>query len=199
MKVVNCLPYPPFYKGGIKGVEDFFEGWLESVTPILSLKEIRVKRLFLVFVLSNFLIGYEAYGGDTNVVSVSATVLSKSECKFNSKTALLNFGNLDPSNPIDRTINTSITFRCGGSAPMATFFITDDDGLHKAGPDQNRMRHATITSEYLPYSLTLNPSSGTVPKNTNQTLTITGTVKGVDYQVATSGSYSDTVVISISP
>jgi hypothetical protein len=61
------------------------------------------------------------------------------------------------------------------------------------------MRHTTITTEYLPYSLTLNPISGTVPKNTDQTLTITGTVKGVDYQDALAGSYSDTAVISIAP
>jgi spore coat protein U-like protein len=61
------------------------------------------------------------------------------------------------------------------------------------------MRHSTITSEYLPYSLTLDPTTGTVPKNTNQTLTITGKVKGVDYQDVAAGNYLDTVVISISP
>jgi spore coat protein U-like protein len=136
---------------------------------------------------------------DTHVVSVTATVLSKSQCKFNSKTSNLNFGNLEPANPIDKTTSTSITFRCGGSAPNATFSITDDDGLYETGPNANRMRHTTITTEYLPYSLTLNPTSGTVPKNTDQTLTIAGTVKGVDYQDALSGSYSDTVVISIAP
>lgn len=136
---------------------------------------------------------------DTHMVAVTATVLSKSECKFNSKTSNLNFGNLDPVNPIDKTTNTSITFRCGGSAPSATFSVTDDDGLYETGPNANRMRHTTITTEYLPYSLTLNPTSGTVPKNTDQTLTITGTVKGVDYQDALSGSYSDTVVISVAP
>ena len=136
---------------------------------------------------------------DTHMVAVTATVLSKSECKFNSKTSNLNFGNVDPANPIDKTTSTSITFRCGGSPPSATFSITDDDGLYETGPDANRMRHTTVTTEYLLYSLTLNPTSGTVPKNTDQTLTITGTVKGVDYQDALSGSYSDTVVISITP
>jgi hypothetical protein len=136
---------------------------------------------------------------DTHMVAVTATVLSKSQCKFNSKTSNLNFGNLDPANPIDKTTSTSITFRCGGSAPNATFSITDDDGLYETGPNANRMRHTTITTEYLSYSLTLNPTSGTLPKNTDQTLTIAGTVKGVDYQDALSGSYSDTVVISIAP
>ncbi|MGB9628100.1 MAG: spore coat protein U domain-containing protein [Thermodesulfobacteriota bacterium] len=160
---------------------------------------IMMKRFFLVFLLSISILLYHAYAGDTSVVSVSGVVLSKSECKFNSKTASLSFGNLDPSNPVDRTVSTAITFRCGGSAPMATFSITDDDGLYETGPDQNRMKHTTIPSEYLLYNLTLNPTSGTVPKNTNQTLTITGTVKGVDYQDAPAGNYSDTVVISIEP
>ncbi len=168
--------------------------------PYFIVRGLKVKRLFLFFlILSTSPVVYDTYAGDTSLVSVSAVVLSKSECKFNSKTASLNFGNLDPSNPVDRIVSTSITFRCGGSAPMATFSITDDDGLYETGPDQNRMRHTTISSEYLPYSLTLDPTSGTVPKNTNQTLTITGTVRGVDYQDATAGSYLDTVIISIDP
>lgn len=159
-----------------------------------------MKKSFLLFtILLLSLTVSPTYGGETSIVSVSAVVLSKSECKFNSKTSNLNFGNLDPANPVDKTVATSITFKCVGSAPMATFFITDDDGLYETGPDQNRMRHSTITSEYLPYSLTLDPTTGTVPKNTNQTLTITGKVKGVDYQDVAAGNYLDTVVISISP
>jgi hypothetical protein len=61
------------------------------------------------------------------------------------------------------------------------------------------MRHATVTTEYLPYTLALSPSSGTVPKNTNRTLTITGMVKGDDYKGAYAGNFSDTVVITIAP
>jgi len=155
----------------------------------------------ILIIFGLFILGINcvSLAADTHMVAVTATVLSKNECKFNSKTATLNFGNLYPANPIDKTTSTSITFRCGGSAPNATFSITDDDGLYETGPDANRMRHTTVTTEYLLYSLTLNPTSGTVPKNTDQTLTITGTVKGVDYQDALAGSYSDTVVISIAP
>jgi len=155
--------------------------------------------LIAIIILSMLVAVSIGYAADSNVVSVTATVISKSQCKFNSNTATLNFANLDPANPVDTTINTSITFRCGGSAPNATFSITDDDGLYETGPDMNRMRHTTIPTEYLPYSLALSPTSGTVPKNTNQTLTITGTVRGVDYQNAAMGSYSDTVVITIEP
>jgi spore coat protein U-like protein len=153
----------------------------------------------ILLVFSIFITASIGYASDSNVVSVTATVLSKSQCKFNSNTATLNFANLDPANPVDRTVQTSITFRCGGSAPNATFSITDDDGSYEIASDKNRMRHTTTFTEYLPYSLTLSPTSGTVPKNTNQTVTVTGTVRGVDYQNAATGNYSDTVVITIEP
>ena len=136
---------------------------------------------------------------DTSAVVVNATVLSKSNCKFNSASTALNFGNLDPSNLIDKSVSTSITFRCAGSAPNATFFISDNDGLYETSPNANRMRHTTINTEYIPYEFTLNPTSGTVPKNSTQTLTISGTVNGVAYQDAATGNYSDTVVITLTP
>jgi len=153
----------------------------------------------VLLVLSIFITTSIGYASDSNIVSVTATVLSRSQCRFNSNTAALNFANLDPANPVDRTVNTSITFRCGGSAPSATFSITDDDGLYEVGSGRNRMRHTTTFTEYLPYSLALSPTSGTVPKNTDQTVTVTGTVRGVDYQNAATGNYSDSVVITIEP
>jgi hypothetical protein len=62
------------------------------------------------------------------------------------------------------------------------------------------MRHTTTTTEYLPYSFNLNPTSGTVTGNwASHTLTITGTVRGVDYQDALMGNYSDRVIVSIEP
>ncbi len=158
----------------------------------------RIRIYLLALLLS--LIATAGYAADNTTVSVTATVLSKSNCKFSPpRTAALNFGTLDPANPVDKNASTSIIFRCGGSAPMATFFISDDDGLYETGPNANRMRHTTITTEYLPYSFTVSPTSGTVPKNTDQTLTISGTVRGADYQDASVGAYSDTVVISIEP
>jgi spore coat protein U-like protein len=136
---------------------------------------------------------------DTDVVIVNATVVSKSNCKFNSATAAIPFGTLDPTNPVDKTVNTFITFRCAGSSSMATFFISDDDGLYETGPNANRMRHATFVTEYIPYVFTLNPISGTVPKNSTQTLSISGTVNGVAYQDVAAGNYSDRVVITLAP
>jgi spore coat protein U-like protein len=140
------------------------------------------------------------YAADSNVVSVTATVISKGNCTFRSKTAALDFGSLDPANPIDKSVNTTIIYRCQaqGNRPI-TFAITDDHGLYETGPNAPRMRHTTQPTEYLPYSLNLNPTSGTVPKVVDFPLTVTGTVRGVDYQDARIGSYSDTVVITIEP
>jgi spore coat protein U-like protein len=155
--------------------------------------------ILLIALILNVAMLHPAAAADTSIVSVSATVVSKNNCKFNSATAALAFGNLDPANPVNKTVNTSVTFRCMGSSPMATFFIGDDDGLNESGPNANRMKHSTIGTEYIPYMFTLNPTSGTVPKNTVQTLTISGTVNGTDYQNAATGTYSDTVVITLAP
>jgi spore coat protein U-like protein len=135
----------------------------------------------------------------TNTLTVSAVVLSKSNCKFNSATSTLNFGSLNPASSVDVTATASIVFVCRGSAPIATFFMSDDDGLYETGFDANRMRHATVLTEHLPYSLTLSPITASVPKNVNQTLTLTGTVRAVDYQIAYAGGYADTVILTISP
>jgi spore coat protein U-like protein len=132
-------------------------------------------------------------------LSLSAMLLSKNQCKFNTKTAVINFGNLNPASPVDVTATATLDFVCLGSAPLATFLISDDDGLYETGPDANQMLHATLAGQYLAYSLDLNPTSGTAPKNVPQILTITGTVKGNDYQTALAGAYADTVTVTIAP
>ena len=139
------------------------------------------------------------HAAGSTTVSVNAAVLSKSNCKFMAASAALNFGSLDPANSGDAIINSTITFRCGGSTPNATFAISQDDGLYETGPGANRMQNTTVTTEYLPYTVTLNPFSNTVPRNVVQTLTISGSIQASDYQNAYIGSYSDTVVISIAP
>jgi spore coat protein U-like protein len=127
--------------------------------------------ILLIALILNAALSYPVNAADTSTVTVNATVVSKNNCKFNSATVALAFGTLDPANPDDKTVNTTINFRCAGSSPMATFFMSDDDGLNETGPNANRMKHSTIGTEYIPYAFTLNPTSGTVPKNTVQTLT----------------------------
>lgn len=135
----------------------------------------------------------------TNTVSVSATVLSKSQCNFSATAATLAFGAINPSGSAAATQSTSLVVRCGGSAPNATFSISHDSGLYETAVNANRMRHATVTTEYLPYSLSISPASATIPKNTDQTITISGSVAATDYQNAYAGGYADTVVLTLVP
>ncbi len=155
----------------------------------------------LLIILSIFILTSLSYASDTSTVSVTATVISRGYCQFDTSTSALNFGNLDPSNPVDKNANTTIIFRCFRWFIFpVTFYIGDDDGLYETGPNLNRMRHNTILTEYIPYSFNLNPTSGTIIGNwLPQPLTISGTVRGVDYENAAMGSYSDTVAISIVP
>jgi hypothetical protein len=82
---------------------------------------------------------------------------------------------------------------------MVTFLITDNDGLYETGPNANRMRNTAVPTEYLPYSLSLNPTTATAPRFSLRTVTLNGTVRAVDYQSAYVGSYADTVLITIAP
>ncbi len=165
---------------------------------------IKVSQILMVIFFSLTAAG-TGYAGGTSTVSVSAVVLSKGSCHFTTKTATLPFGNLDPGNPVDKNAGTPspVIFRCQANGNnRITFSITHDSGLYETGPNAPRMLNTTQTTpplQYLPYSLTLSPTSGSVPKGKDQTLTITGMVKGIDYQDALAGNYSDTVTISIDP
>jgi len=136
---------------------------------------------------------------DSARVAVSATVLSKSNCKFRAPGAALAFGTLDPVNPADVTRTAALSIRCAGSAANASYLITDDDGLHESGPGAERMLLDGSLTEFLPYSFSYTPASATILKNTDQTITITGTVLGVNYQNALAGSYADTVTLTVVP
>lgn len=168
---------------------------------LLSVFDDMIKRSFIVLCPLLFLlvIGLPSAGAASNTLVVGATVLSKSNCKFNSRTSALNFGVLDPGDTTDAVKTTSVDFVCHGSAPIATYAISADDGLHESVPGANRMVNTAVPTEYLPYALSLTPTSGTVLKNETQTLTITGTVTSQNYRSAYTGNYVDTVVISLTP
>jgi spore coat protein U-like protein len=62
------------------------------------------------------------------------------------------------------------------------------------------MRHATDVTEFIPYSLSLSPTTGTGSgPATPITLTIDGSILNADYVNALAGNYSDTVVLTITP
>lgn len=136
------------------------------------------------------------------IMNVSATILSKSNCRFRTATANLSFGVLDPMSAADATASATATFRCVGSAPLNVYMITENSGLYSTGPGMNRMRHATDTTKYLPYSLAISPETGSFPREVapqDHFVTVTGTVLGANYRTALQGNYADTVTLTIVP
>ncbi|GBC85429.1 hypothetical protein HRbin11_01878 [bacterium HR11] len=145
--------------------------------------------------------------GDSATVNVLANVVGT--CKFVSG-ATLNFGNLDPSIGTDANATTSLQFWCTRGA---SYTITDNNGQNWNGTNQ-RMQHATVPTEFIPYSYCYSsagpaPSpcstdtgsdtgTGNGPQNPI-TLNISGTITGSNYVNALAGSYSDTVTMNITP
>ncbi len=134
-----------------------------------------------------------------STTTINAVVLSKSQCRFVTTNATLDFGNLDPTSGALAATSGSVTIRCGGSANPATFIITDDDGLNNTGPGARRMQHTTLPGNFIPYNLTYTPSNGTIPKNTNTPITVDASILGPDYQTVPAGAYTDTVILMIAP
>ncbi|MEJ5989620.1 spore coat protein U domain-containing protein [Ramlibacter sp. PS3R-8] len=138
-------------------------------------------------------------GTSSGTLAVTATVLSKNNCRFATSSLNVPFGTIDPGLTSNATVTVTSTFRCVGSAATAAYLISVDDGLWATGTNARRMRHATTTTEFMPYALSVSPTTGTVAKNVDETFTIIGTVLPVDYQNRLSGAYSDTVVLTLTP
>jgi len=142
-----------------------------------------------------------ARAGGSADLTVSATIPSWGLCVFRSNPNALDFGALDPANPLDVSAQTDIDFRCLGW-PSVTYYISHDNGQYGSGPGNLRMKHLT-SNVYLPYDISLNPVSGTIPTpfflSAWQTLQVTGKILGTDYQTAFAGQYADTVVLTIVP
>jgi len=152
------------------------------------------KLLGLAMVLSLVLTGV-AFALDTNTITVSANV--SGNCKFNTATSTLGFGALDPNSSSDASASAMVTFWC---TKGSGYSITDDDGLYETGVNLNRMRHAVDNAEFIPYTLTYNPASGTgTGKTVPITLNISGTIANANYVNALAGDYGDTVVLTINP
>lgn len=156
------------------------------------------RALLATAAIAGALLAVSADAANTGTMTLSATVLSKNVCRFSSTATALNFGNIDPTSLAPVTVTLSLSYRCNGSDPVATWSVGSDDGLHETGPGQPRMQHTTNAAFYLPYSLSF-PASGTAPRNVNQTMTVTGTIAPANFAAAIAGAYSDTLVLSILP
>jgi spore coat protein U-like protein len=124
-------------------------------------------------------------------------------CTFRTAATPLNFGALSPANNTDVIATSTVTIRC--TRPPAcpgnncAYAMTDNNGLYYGGtPPSQRMRNATVPTEFLPYEFTY-IAAGTVRRNVNTVFTFTGTVRASSYQDAYVGAYSDAVTVTINP
>ena len=145
--------------------------------------------------------GTPAEAAGTGQLVVSAVVVSKGVCRFRSAATTLAFGTIDPASTAAASASTPIVIRCtgAGSFTTVTYALAAGNGLHSLGAGLRRVRHATATTEFMPYNLNLSPASAAIPKNADFTITVSGSIAASDFQNASAGSYSDTVVLSLEP
>jgi spore coat protein U-like protein len=137
---------------------------------------------------------------DTGALVVTATVVSKGVCKFQTGPATLAFGTIDPASGTAKTATATIQVRCtgAGSNPNVTYSLVADNGANASG-GVRRVRHATLASEVMAYSLAFSPASATIAKNTTVDITVSGKILPADFQNVASGAYSDTVKLDLYP
>ncbi len=143
------------------------------------------------------LLAEPAQCADSHTILINAVLLSKSICRFNTGSSTISLS-IDPAASASATATGSVAFRCVGSAATASYGVSNDNGQYGSSPTSLRMRHSTSLTQYMNYSLSY-PYSGTTPKNTNTTFTVTVSVTPADFQNLVPGTYADTVVLSIVP
>ncbi len=133
-----------------------------------------------------------ASAADTATVAVSATVVGN--CRFNTGGSVA--FTLDPASVADAigTV-TQPQFWCTRGA---TYTLSDNNGLYFAAGSR-RMRHATITTEFIPYTFTYTASGTGLGRTSPITLDIASTVLNANFINALAGAYADTVTLSITP
>lgn len=122
-------------------------------------------------------------------------------CGFQAAGLSMSFGTLNPSSGVDVTTAVSASSlnadKAGDCISSVTMKIDGDNGLNFSG--SRRLKNAAGT-DFIPYSLSGLPQSSPGPGNNKyQTFTFNGIILGSAYANASAGSYSDTVIISVTP
>jgi hypothetical protein len=120
---------------------------------------------------------------------------SAQSCSFQGAPAGIAFPSLDPSNATVVTASTNVDIKCTGKGvpPPASWAFSDAYG---ANPNL-QMKHASLNA-FIPYSV-VNPPLLVSGAGANQSYQVTATILPASYVNAYAGTYSDTLVISITP
>ena len=133
----------------------------------------------------------------SGLLAVSANVLGKGKCTLQTPPPL-NFGNLDAFNPVDVSKSVTLTIDCTGIGNSGTTFVVDV--INPAPPTIPTLKHtAPASADTIPYTFNLPQDLFAVKNKANYTITLTGTIKGTDYQMAPIGGYTDNVILQVSP
>jgi spore coat protein U-like protein len=130
---------------------------------------------------------------------VSAVVVSKAKCTFDQAGLTLDFGALNPASTADGTASVVGRVSCNGGKGDTVLALSLGTGTYPTGAGVRRMRHETDATEFLAYSLSISPSSATIPKNTGLNFTVNGSILASQFQNALAGNYLDTVRITVAP
>jgi spore coat protein U-like protein len=148
----------------------------------------------VLMALAMLVVGGAVWAADTNTLTVTASVTGT--CVFNSETSTLNFGALDPSNPVPVNSSTTTQFWC--TRGVTTDLITANLGANPAGAI--RQMRDSVSTDLIPYSLVLTPDGSTNQGPASpRTLGISGTVLAADYTGKSAGNYADTVTLTLTP
>jgi spore coat protein U-like protein len=159
----------------------------------------KTKLLVLALAASGAMIAAPAFAASTtHTLSVTATV--SGTCKFNSAgpttlTIATGAGVIDPSAAGPATGTANVTFRCTTGTTSA---ITGDNGLNFSG--SRRVKNGA--ANFMPYALSLlNAAQVGTGHGAGQdkTVQVDASIIAADYQNATAGAYTDTVVLTITP
>jgi hypothetical protein len=127
------------------------------------------------------------------IIIIQTGVCFAISCRFTQAASTLPFGNLDPFSTGNATTTVTLTINCSGS--QGTWFMTSDNGRYYNGATK-RMRHQTVLTEYLPYTVTFSPTTGNKQAHT---ITGSGIILNSSYINAYVGNYSDSVTLTIMP
>jgi spore coat protein U-like protein len=156
-------------------------------------EDMRRVSLFGVAIVLLAMAGTAMAAGSVNL-TVQASVIGT--CKFTTGDPTLDFGALDPAAGGNVNASTAKTFWC--TKGVTTDAIAAGNGANWSG--SSRQMLDAVSGDLIPYSLTLTKDANlnTGPA-TPRTLTIAGSILGADYTGKSAGSYSDTVVLTITP
>jgi spore coat protein U-like protein len=142
-------------------------------------------------------LAFPALADQTNV-DVRASIAGT--CKVVSVTAI-DFGNLEQgATAPDRTSPGTLSYWCSKGL---TYNVSLGNGNNYDGTTRRMKGQAsTNAADYLPYQVMadslLAGRTGRGPA-TPETVTMTGTVKGADYNNVSVGAFLDTIVVTVSP